>query len=128
MNITSSSTRRTGSGRGCDEDGAREGTNKTDEIAHWCFDMGQIMFDTGRPLSRLVNRSIYVCICVFRRFDTRLRRGMSTGDAGVAGASVPRNPGAPSVAVDSAKIIGMPFVARSQDNDPSRRTSRDRNA
>lgn len=31
------------------------------------------------PLSRLVNRSIYVCTCVFfRRFDTR-RRGTSMG-------------------------------------------------
>lgn len=54
--------------RGCDEDEASEGTNKTDEIAHWCFDMGQIMFDTGRPLSRLVNRSIYVCTYVFSPF------------------------------------------------------------
>jgi len=62
--------------RGCDEDGESEGTNKTDEIAHWCFDMGQIMFDTGDPcLVWLIAR--YMCVyAFFRRFDTR-RRGMT---------------------------------------------------
>lgn len=50
--------------RGCDKDGASEGTNKTDEIAHWCFDMGQIMFDTGDPcLVWLIAR--YMCVYAF---------------------------------------------------------------
>ena len=56
----------------------RGNANKTDEIAHWCFDMGQIMFDTGRGpcLVWLIARYMYVR-AFFRRFDTH-RRGTSS--------------------------------------------------
>lgn len=83
--------------RGCDKDGASGGTNKTDEIAHWCFDMGQIMFDMGDPcLVWLIAR--YMCVyAFFRRFDTRFAAGRPRDD-GIwyrcrAGCNVPQNRG-----------------------------------